>query len=94
VELAGRAGPDGTLALTPAADNRLLLAVCDAGGGKQELRVVGIAKAGVEPFVPNPAALPFSPLLTIALTDELQPFLLGLQPQRATTNPQPQPAQP
>jgi hypothetical protein len=94
VELAGRAGPDGILALTPADDNRLLLAVCDAGGSKQELRVVGIAKVGVEPSVPSPAALPFSPLLTIALTDDLQTFLLSLQPQQATTNPQPQPAQP
>jgi hypothetical protein len=71
-----------------------LLAVCDAGGSKQELRVVGIAKVGVEPSVPSPAALPFSPLLTIALTDDLQTFLLSLQPQQATTNPQPQPAQP
>jgi hypothetical protein len=88
--LAGRVRPDGTAELTHAPVSRLLLAVCDTGDGKLELRVSGIAPARAETFPATPAAVAFSPLLAFDLSDESQAFLLSIHQPRvpAASNPQ------
>lgn len=77
VELAGRAGPDGAVELTPAKNNRLVLAVCAVGEDRDALRVCGIVAARGTTLAATPAPLPFSPLLTLELADELQAALLA-----------------
>jgi hypothetical protein len=91
VGLAGRVGPDGVAELIPATVNRLVLAVCDAGDGKCELRVAGIAAARADAFVPSPPAVAYSPLLTLDLTDDSQAFLMAIHQPGPAADPTPQP---
>jgi hypothetical protein len=91
VDLAGRVSPDGTIELPPATTQRLLLAIRDTGDGKAKLGVVGIAPARAETFTLDPPALPYSPLLTLDLTDQTQAFLMSLHASNPVATPLPYP---
>jgi hypothetical protein len=78
VSLAGHVTTDGAIALLPATGKRLVLGVCAAGDGIQELRVCGMVDGPDGSMIAHIDLLPLSPLLSVELTEKAQTFILSL----------------
>jgi hypothetical protein len=62
----------------PATGKRLVLGVCAAGDGIQELRVCGMVDGPDGSMIAHIDLLPLSPLLSVELTEKAQTFILSL----------------
>jgi hypothetical protein len=79
VELAGRVSADGAAWFGHSPSNQLILGVCKRGDGVGEMEVCGIVDSQGKWLAESPPIVPFSPLLTIQLTDDSQVFLLSIR---------------
>jgi hypothetical protein len=83
VELAGRACANGGTSFGQSDSNRLIIGVCDRGDGVCEMKVCGIVDNQGKWLAASPTIVPFSPLLSIQLTDQSQAFLLSIHQGKA-----------
>jgi hypothetical protein len=84
IELAGRASPKGEISFIESNKKRLILAVCEAGKDLYEMKVCGIVNSKGEWQSKSPTIIPFSPILTIDLADDIQEFVLSIHQSKVT----------